>query len=283
VPGRIKGVPMRRTSKLLGLFSLALATLVLAGGDVARTQNFRPPPGHHPLPALPDMRGIWTKTGIAFDPAPVGPTAVKNTVFSRQVWVGDHTNPILRPHVAEVVRRNGQADLVGDGPMTPTQLCRPSGVPNILNVLGHMQVLQTPDMVVFLYDRDQVARFIYLNAEHPKDLKPSYFGHSIGWYEGDQLVVDTVGFNDKTPTDRFGTPHSDKLHVVERYRIIDEWTTLQVYVTVEDPESFTTPWSAMSAFRRGGNAEWSHDYCQENNRKAEGGYYPIPMDETPDF
>lgn len=273
---------MNKHSGAARLLSLALCAALWSATDHAWSQNFRPPPGWAPLPALPDLRGTWTKTGIAFDPAPVGPTAVRNKVFSRQVWVGDHTNPILRPHVAEVVRKNAEADLAGTGPLTPTQLCQPSGVPNILNVLGHMQVLQTPDMVVFLYDRDQMARFIYLNQEHPKDLKPSYFGHSVGRYEGDQLVVDTIGLNDKTPTDRFGTPHSDKLHVVERYRVIDEWTTLQVYVTVEDPESFTTPWSALSAFRRG-PAEWSYDYCQENNRKAEGGYYPIPMDETPDF
>jgi hypothetical protein len=277
---------MKNLSRAGRFLPVVLCAALASAPDLAwsaqQQQNFRPPPGHSPLPSVPEFRGIWTKTGIAFDPAPVGPTAVRNKVFSRQVWVGDHTNPILRPHVAEVVRKNGEADLVGTGPLTPSQLCQPSGVPNIFNVLGHMQVLQTPDMVVFLYDRDQMARFVYLNQEHPKDLKPSYFGHSVGRYEGDQLVVDTVGLNDKTPTDRFGTPHSDKLHVVERYRVIDEWTTLQVHVTVEDPESFTTPWTALSAFRRG-PAEWSYDYCQENNRKAEGGYYPIPMDETPDF
>jgi hypothetical protein len=269
-----------------GRVLFAVLAGLLAWQADGSAQNFRPPPGVSPLPPIPDMRGMWTRTGIAFDPAPVGPTAVRNTIFSRQVWVGDHTNPILKPHAAEVVRKNGQDDLAGHGPFTPTQLCRPSGVPNILNILGRMQVLQTPDLIVFLYERDQVARFIYMNQQHPENVKPSYFGHSIGRYEGDQLVVETIGLNDKTPVDRFGTPHSDKMRVVERYRIIDEWTTLQVHVTVDDPETFNMQWSAMAAYRRGNNnAEFEQFYCQENNRTTDGSgaLYPIPQDNTPDF
>ena len=137
-------------------------------------------------------------------------------------------------------------------------------------------------MVTFLYERDQTARHIYLNEEHPEHITPSYFGHSVGHYEGDQLVVETIGLNDKTPIDRFGTPHSESLRVEERYRIVEEWKTIEVYVTVTDPENFTTPWSARASYART-NGEWEKFICAENNRNTENELYPIPMDDTPDF
>jgi hypothetical protein len=231
---------------------------------------------------ISSFEGIWQRDGIAFDPPGVGPGPVRNTIVSRQIWVGDHTNPILQPHAAQIVRENGQANLAGHAPYTPTQLCRPSGVPNIMNILGKFQVLQTPEMVTLLYERDQTPRYIYLNQEHPEGIKPSYFGHSVGHYEGDQLVVDTIGLNDKTPTDRFGTPHSESLHVVERFRIIEEWRTLEVHVTVTDPQNFTTPWTARASYSRTAGG-WEKFICAENNRNTEGELYPIPLDGTPDF
>jgi hypothetical protein len=263
----------------------AAATVVCLGligqSTVANAQT-GPFAGWYEMPAIPSFEGMWQRDGIAFDPPGVGPGPVRNSIVSRQVWVGDYTNPILQPHAAEVVRANGEANAAGDGPHTPTQLCRPSGVPNIMNVLGKLQILQTEDMVVLIYDRDQTPRFVYLNQEHPETLEPSYFGHSIGHYEGDQLVVETIGLNDKTPTDRFGTPHSESMRVVERYRIIEEWRALEVHVTVTDPENFTTPWTARASYSRT-NGNWEKFICAENNRNTEGQLYPIPMDTTPDF
>ena len=234
------------------------------------------------MPEIPSFEGMWQRDGIAFDPPGVGPGPVRNTIVSRQIWIGDHTNPILQPHAAEIVRANGEANAAGHAPYTPTQLCRPSGVPNIMNILGKLQILQTPDMVTLLYERDQTPRFVYLNEEHPENLEPSYFGHSVGHYEGDQLVVETIGLNDKTPTDRFGTPHSESMRVVERYRIIEEWRALEVHVTVSDPENFTTPWTARASYSRT-DRDWEKFICAENNRNTEGELYPIPIDGTPDF
>lgn len=268
-----------RVLRRIGIFCAAVG--VLACPTSASAQN-GPFPGWYEMPEIPSFEGMWQRDGIAFDPPATGPGPVRNTVVSRQVWVGDYTNPILQPHAAEVVRENGEADFAGHGPYTPTQLCRPSGVPNVMNILGKFQVLQTPNMVVFLYERDQTSRFIYLNEEQPDDLKPSYFGHSVGHYEGDQLVVETVGLNDKTPIDRFGTPHSEELRVVERYRIIAEWRRLEVNITVTDPENFTTPWTARATYTRT-NGGWEQFICAENNRNTEGELYPIPVDDTPDF
>jgi hypothetical protein len=266
-------------AKRLGMILMAAAFAAIPNAAFSQTGPF---PGWFEMPEIPSFEGMWQRDGIAFDPPPVGPGPVRNTIVSRQVWVGDYTNPILRPDAAEIVRANGEADFAGDGPYTPTQLCRPSGVPNVMNILGKFQVLQTPDMVVFLYERDQTPRFIYLNEEHPADLEPSYFGHSVGHYEGDQLVVETIGLNDKTPTDRFGTPHGEQLRVVERYRIIAEWSRIEVHVTVTDPEYFTMPWTARATYSRT-NGGWEQFICAENNRNTENELYPIPTDETPDF
>ncbi|MEY4879168.1 MAG: hypothetical protein RJB62_637 [Pseudomonadota bacterium] len=279
---------MRRNT---GFFGLPGTTAQMAGGAIcvaliampslALAQD-GPFPGWYEMREIPSFEGIWQRDGIAFDPPPVGPGPVRNTIVSRQIWVGDATNPILQPHTAEIVRENGENDFAGNRPYTPTQLCRPSGVPNVMNILGKVQILQTPEMVTILYERDQVSRHIYLNQEHPADLTPSYFGHSIGHYEGDQLVVETIGFNDKTPTDRFGTPHGEKLQVVERYRIVEEWKALEVHITVTDPDYFTTPWTAFATYTRTDD-EWEQFICAENNRQATAGLYPIPQDETPDF
>ncbi len=238
--------------------------------------------GWYEMREIPSFEGIWQRDGIAFDPPATGPGPVRNTIVSRQIWVGDHTNPILQPHAAEIVRANGEADFAGHGHYTPTQLCRPSGVPNVMNILGKFQVLQTPEMVTLLYERDQTPRYIYLDEQHPENIEPSYFGHSVGHYEGDQLVVETIGLNDKTPTDRFGTPHGESLRVVERYRIVEEWRTLEVHITVSDPDNFTTPWTARASYSRT-NGEWAKFICAENNRTTEGELYPIPLDDTPDF
>jgi hypothetical protein len=95
--------------------------------------------------------------------------------------------------------------------------------------------------------------------------RPPYYGESVGHYEGDTLVVDTIGLNDKTWTDRFATPHTEKLHVVERYRLIDGAKTLEVFFTVEDPGAFTTIWSAITRYPRVNVERIEEEACAENN------------------
>src|ERR1051325_3055953 len=93
-----------------------------------------------------------------------------------------------------------------------------------------------------------VVRHIYLNVLHSKTRKPSWMGESIGWDEGDTLVVDTIGVKTKKVVDRFGTPHSDKLHVVERWRLIEQGLSLRVDVTVEDSDTFYQPWKTYQEY-----------------------------------
>lgn len=132
----------------------------------------------------------------------------------------------------------------------PILNCLPPGVPRIMLIPFPMQVIQIPGEVVVLFEYDHYIRHIYLDRhEHPKDLDNTWMGDSIGWWEGDTLVVDTVGLNDKTWLDQVGHPHSDALHVVERLRRIDR-DTLQDDLTIDDPKAYRKSWSGEQVFKR---------------------------------
>src|SRR5262249_39077785 len=113
---------------------------------------------------------------------------------------------------------------------------------------------------------------------------PSWFGESIGHYEGDTLVVDTIGLTTKTFVDNYQTPHTDKLHVVERFHMIDGGKTLEVNVHVEDPGAFTTPWNAIQRYRRNEQGPQFESVCAENNLDhfhQDVGAFPVA--DKPDF
>jgi hypothetical protein len=113
-----------------------------------------------------------------------------------------------------------------------------------------MYFIQTLKEVVMILSSKQEIRHIYLTDKHSANVKPSWYGESIGHYEGDTLVVDTVGINESTWIDGFGTPHTRQLHVVERFRLIEGGEGLEANVRVEDPGAFTMPWSGIQRFRQ---------------------------------
>jgi hypothetical protein len=128
-------------------------------------------------------------------------------------------------------------------------------------------------------------RIIYMNAAgHPKDLAPSDYGHSIGRWEGDTLVVDTIGFNDKTFVDNYRTPHTTQLHVIERFRMINDGKSLEVNIKVEDPGAYNMPWTARSTWRRVHPGLLIEDLCEPNNVFFFGyDVVPLPTANKADF
>jgi hypothetical protein len=144
--------------------------------------------------------------------------------------VGDYTNPILKPEAAEVVRKYGQISLAGITYATPANQCWPQPVPYIFWTMG-VQILQQPDKITILYSNpDHEFRQVRLNQSHPQQVTPSWYGDSVGHYEGDVLVVDTTGVKSKRPfamVDIYGTPYTESLHVVERYRLVDYETAME--------------------------------------------------------
>src|SRR5205085_1033168 len=147
--------------------------------------------------------------------------------------VADLTNPILMPWVREELRKVNEGGLAGKVQWTPISRCRPASVPGAMLLRRNpVYIAQTPKEVVLLYESDHQTRHIYMNVPHSPKVTPSWFGESVGHYEGDTLVVDTIGLTAKAPTDYYMTPHTDNLHVVERYHVIDGGKTLEVHVTV---------------------------------------------------
>jgi hypothetical protein len=164
--------------------------------------------------------------------------------------VADLTNPILMPWVRDALKTFNDDALAGKPQFTPIARCWPNGVPGaILLRVNPMYIVQTPEKVTFLYQSDHQVRHIYMNVPHSKNVTPSWYGESVGHYEGDTLIVDTIGITTKVAVDYYLTPHTDQLHVVERYRRVDDGKTLEVTFTVDDPGAFTMPWTGSQRYQ----------------------------------
>ena len=197
-------------------------------------------------------------------------------------WIADTSNPILLDWTRAALQRNREGEEAGIPHLSFQQNCKPSGVPQILNLRYQMVLLQEAEQTTILYENNQQIRRVYMDQGHPADLDRSWYGHSVGHYEGDELVVDTVAQVDFTELDRFGTLHTDALHVVERYRLLDE-NTLQIVFTVTDQKAFTVPWRGVATYRRT-DIGFPEFICAENNRATfDGQQFSIPVDFTPDF
>ena len=238
----------------------------------------------------PEISGLWTRGGAAntlFRAPPSGTGPVMTIKLPGQNNVprqaGDYNSPILQPWAKEVVRRQTERVLAQETALhTPQETCWPMGVPHILQLNFHAQIIDDGKQVTFLYERHNQRRIARLNGTHPATVKTSWFGDSVAHYEGDTLVVDTVGLDPRTWVDVFATPHTDKLHVVERYRLRDP-KTLDVTIEVDDPGTFTTKWSAMVTYEKD-DEPWLETICSENNiDAATGKLYDQPMAARPDF
>jgi hypothetical protein len=199
--------------------------------------------------------------------------------------VADLSNPILQPWAREELRKANEKSLSGRYVAIPKERCLPVGVPGF-DVLPATPVyfLQTPKEVTLIWAQNYQARHVYMNVPHSQKIVPSWYGESVGHYEGDTLVVDTVGLSTKTYVDNYFTPHTDQLHVVERFHMIDGGKTLEVNVHVEDPGAFTTPWNAIQRYRRMDNGPMQETVCLENNDDHfNQGFDPIPTAEKSDF
>jgi hypothetical protein len=189
----------------------------------------------------------------------------------------------LMPWVREALAKQNELVLRGRNGETREARCWETGVPAFHLNPGLMHIIQTPkEVVLFLTGR---ARHIWLDVPHSANPKPSWYGESVGHYEGDELVVDTIGLSDRTFVDNYRTPHTDQMHVVERFKMVDDGKTLQVSVTVDDPGAFNMPWSAMQRWRRIENTPLIEDLCEPNNDFFFG-YWSgaaLPHADKPDF
>jgi hypothetical protein len=237
------------------------------------------------VPVLQDKPELWTGPfGGVFPPVsgsalPMWQDPSRPLVAGRNWHIADLSNPNLKPWAKDILKKEIEDIDGGKIQLTPSSSCLPTGVPNFFADGGPYLIAQAPDKVVMIDEAGPVVRHVYLNVPHSPNPKPSWMGESIGWYEGDTLVVDTIGLNTKAPADRFGTPHTEKMHVVERWRVIEQGLALRVDVTVDDPDTFYQPWKTYQLYRRL-DRPLEVEVCAENNQQFD---YHMPVAEKPDF
>ncbi len=201
--------------------------------------------------------------------------------------VADLSNPILQPWTIPSMKKANDEVIAGKVPFRARERCWPVGVPGFsaYSLVEPFYFYQTPEKVVVINQGGPEIRRIYLNVTHSKNVKPSWYGESVGHYEnGDTLVIDTVGISPKSFVDNYRTPHTDQLHVVERWKLAADAMTVDVSVFVDDPGAFTMPWSAVQRWRRVENAPISTATCNENNGDFfSHGLVPLPEAAKPDF
>jgi hypothetical protein len=331
---------MHRQRNFLLFIALAAAVATPALGQTV-TSGVGPASGEtNGATSIPDFTRVWIHPGFPwFEPPASGPGPVTNKsrwpqqpgdpasgtvalpplppgvegVSDYDQLVGDYTNPILQPWAAEVVKKFGEMSFAGIVYGNASNQCWPMPMLFIYKQ-GTVRILQQPDRVLLIYTGPSTdVRRVRLNDRHPEPLTPSWYGDSVGHYEGDTLVIDTVGVKTDRPyamIDLFGTPYTKSLHVVERYRLREyddvkdaiernkkeNWLLqgdvfsnhrgkfLQLHLTIEDEGVFTTPWTATLTYVPRSDVA-SEAVCAENIHQY---YYDqsdanVPRAEKPDF
>jgi hypothetical protein len=272
---------MSRYSLTAGL----LAGLICAGVAPALAQK---------APDFSANNTGWVSVGGEWTPLPGSPPPVKQDPSHRYVpnnvreqptfRVADIDNPNLTQFAKDQLKRTNEAVLAGKPMWSRSARCWATGPAFLLTPAQPMFFVQTSQQVTILAQHDNDVRRIYLNVPHSANPKPAWYGESVGRYEGDALVIDTIGFNDKTFVDNFRTPHSDKLHLVERLRLVEDGKFLEAEVTIEDPAIFLQPLHVTKRARRveAMLAEWRCAAGEMNNAFANGAD-PLPMAAKADF
>ena len=286
---------VRAAGIVAGLAFAGIALWPALGAETAAPPNFSP-----------DSIVGWIAVPGGFKPPASGPGPIANDRAHPQVVnllpnyppsgriqggqptfpVSDIDNPILQPWAKEELRKRNERILSGGTGFGRQASCWPMGVPGfLLQGVQPVYITQTAKEVVMVWQEDYQTRRIFLNVPHSAHPKPSWYGESVGHYEGDTLVVDTIGLNNQTWIDNYRTPHTDKLHVVERFHLIDGGKTLEVNIHVEDPGAFTVPWNAIQRYGRAEFGPMIEVSCAEGmlNNYFKQDVEPIPQAAKPDF
>jgi hypothetical protein len=294
------------------------AVIAIAAGCTASSVAFA---------AIPDFSGHWARNAFNFETPSSGPGPIKNLRRAGKdastyilggdpvPLIGDYADPILKPKTAEIVKRWGEWSASGHDIPDPSNQCGAYSPPFLLQMQQKVNILQRQDHITFVYSQDDQVRRVRLNSAHPAKVTPTPMGDSVGHYEGDTLVVDTIGIKvqPRTVIDRFGTPQSEAMHVVERYRFIDveeakaiqerhevtagrlggkqgNWSFvpeekrgMQIHVTIDDPNVFTAPWTSTITYRRT-DVPFEERVCAENNTDIlHQGFESVPTADKADF
>ncbi len=275
------------SARLLAGIAVVSVSAALVAGAAAQTA------------AVPDFSSngaAWAQgNGVNFIAVPGSPSPIVNDPahphYSNQearrlgieptYRIADLTNPNLKQWAKDVMKKDNDEVLKGKIAYTPGSSCKPAGTPVFMLDGGPFYFVQTPKEVLIVASEDSNARHVYMNVPHSANPKPSWYGESVGHYEnGDTLVVDTIGLTTKTFVDQFRTPHTDRLHVVERWHLLNGGKNLEIEVTIDDPGTFNQPWKGLVRLKRG-DEPYTEFVCSEGNHNLFD--YGIPKADKADF
>jgi hypothetical protein len=220
----------------------------------------------------PDLSGVWEAQAsepgevrrVIRDPNQVDPAIDLQTASKYFMNIFADFKPgeePMRPEAAAILRPRMQA-MGKDG---PTSHCLPGGIPFSM-LITPFKMIQTPVEIVVLPEDNNPPRQIYTDGRKlPTDPDPSWMGYSIGQWQGDTLVVDTIGFNDRTWLDALGHPRSESMHLVERFRRLD-FGHMEIELTIDDPKMYTRPFNVKFPLRLMPDTDIFESVCAENER-----------------
>jgi hypothetical protein len=242
----VSGRCFRRDILTRLILGAGLLTLVCEAGAAHAQAIYNPPPGQN-------LEGVWLIEG---DHATLETLSGKLPPMNRTA--------AARYAAAVKARKAGHPDF------DTIQTCKPHGFPRILFANYPIEVLQEPRQVTFIHEVHHMPRMVYLDLTLPKleDMDPNWMGQSAGRWEGNTLVVDSQGFNDDTTLDRAGLPHSTDMRVTERIRKLDA-NTLEDLITINDPKTYTKPWSTRVTYKRQPGLRLKEYVCTDSNPEAQ--------------
>jgi hypothetical protein len=220
------------------------------------------PDGHVNLNSPPGEKGLWGGSGrLAINPKSYEPRTTLNAPI--------HINDVPLQDWARALVDYRHSDYLKDEPYTR---CKPSPGPRLWTTAYGFEIVDVPELQrIYIFNNGGPHSFqtIYMDGRpHSNNLEPSYYGHSIGHWEGDTVVVDTIGFNERVWMNRDAFPHTDKLHLIERLTRLD-FATLKYEVTIDDPGAYTAPWKTAFNLQFTPGIELFEYICQENNQGPE--------------
>ncbi|MGY9106102.1 MAG: hypothetical protein ACKVG0_06155 [Alphaproteobacteria bacterium] len=285
---RIIGLSIAGGAASLLLAAMYLVVIPSLGISEARAQTSPEIPNFYP-----SVDAGWVSLSNDYIPSESGPAPVTFDpaypyVGNRQPTpptfrVADLSHPNVMPWALETMKAPNEGVIAGGMGFTPRSACRLAGVPAFfLFVREPIFIFQGKDEVAIVYSGDSQIRRIHMNVPHAADLKPSWHGDSVGHYEGDTLVIDTIGLDTRSYVDNYRTPHSENLHVSERWSMNEAGDILEVEFTVEDEKTFYEPWTAYMRYGQT-NRPMEELPCAENNRLTEVAGHLVPTATKLDF
>ncbi len=196
--------------------------------------------------APPDLTGVWT---------------IEKPVHALRTV--DGKTPPLTAAGKAIYAAHRAAAAKGDHSFDGLTRCLPPGLPRLMLIDEPFEILQRPKVVYFVHQLNRLPRRAYIDESLPTDADPKYLGYSVAHWDGDALIIESGDFEDTTLLDDSGLPHSDALHVTERYQLSADGNHLQARFTIEDPKTFTQPWSFESMYIRRDGYEVPEEVCAD--------------------